>query len=86
LGEFSRANWGDKVDFREGRSVHVNTTSGLVAIVRKLEDRPLLWKKIIKAAVDASLLKKRSAGTQFPVTGINTEVSQDLELVDNDSE
>ncbi|KAJ7773766.1 hypothetical protein B0H14DRAFT_2632146 [Mycena olivaceomarginata] len=86
LGEFSRANWGDKVDFREGRPVYVNTTSGLVAIVRKLEDKPQLWRKIIKAAVDASLPKKRSTSAQLPVIGIDAGVSQDFELVDNDSE
>ncbi|KAF8170470.1 hypothetical protein K438DRAFT_1853992 [Mycena galopus ATCC 62051] len=84
LGEFSRANWGDKVDFREGRPIHVNTTSGLIAIVRKVKDN--LWRKIIKAAVEASLPKKRSAGAKLPVVEDDTVVLQDIELVDNDSD
>ncbi|KAJ7854795.1 hypothetical protein B0H14DRAFT_3449344 [Mycena olivaceomarginata] len=37
LGEFSRANWGDRMVFQKGRSVAVNSTSGLVKIVHKLQ-------------------------------------------------
>ncbi|KAJ7932344.1 hypothetical protein B0H13DRAFT_2263331 [Mycena leptocephala] len=85
LGEFSKANWGDKVEFREGRPITVNTTSSLVTVVRKLENKPLLWRKIIKAAIEASLPKKRRGGD---IEAINVEAvpAADFDLVDNDSE
>ncbi|KAJ7235930.1 hypothetical protein C8J57DRAFT_1248032 [Mycena rebaudengoi] len=51
LGEFSKTNWGDKMELREGRQVMVNTTSSLDVIVGKL--MPSHWEKIITAALDA---------------------------------
>ncbi|KAJ7905016.1 hypothetical protein B0H13DRAFT_2509647 [Mycena leptocephala] len=85
LGEFSKANWGDKIEFREGRPITVNTTSSLVAVVRKLENKPVLWRKIIRAAIEASLPKKRRGGD---IEAINVEAvpAADFDLVDNDSE
>jgi hypothetical protein len=44
--------------FQEGRSVAVNSTSGLVKIVRKLQNNPDLSKQIMPAAVEASLPKR----------------------------
>ena len=48
LNEYSKANWGDHIETREGRTVHINSTSDLIAIVSKLKDRQ--WKKIFAAA------------------------------------
>ncbi|KAJ7844798.1 hypothetical protein B0H13DRAFT_2364028 [Mycena leptocephala] len=85
LGEFSKANWGGKIEFREGRPIAVNTTSSLVAVVRKLENKPVLWRKIIRAAIETSLPKKRRGGD---IEAINVEAvpAADFDLVDNDSE
>ena len=85
LGEFSKVNWGDKIEFREGRPITVNTTSSLVTVVRKLENKPVLWRKIIRAAIEASLPKKRRGGD---IEAINVEAvpAADFDLVDNDSE
>ncbi|KAJ6570644.1 hypothetical protein DFH09DRAFT_417939 [Mycena vulgaris] len=85
LGEFSKANWGDKMDFREGRQVSVNTTSALVRIARKLEDKPQLWKKIIAAAIEASLPKRRTAG-KTEVIDVDAVAEEEINLVDNDSD
>ncbi|KAJ7687655.1 hypothetical protein B0H17DRAFT_682690 [Mycena rosella] len=86
LGEFSKANWGDKMDFREGRQVVVNTASSLVAIARKLEDKPQLQKKIMIAAIEASLPKRRAGGKTEVIEIDAGSPTEDIELVDNDSD
>ncbi|KAJ7805990.1 hypothetical protein B0H14DRAFT_3484457 [Mycena olivaceomarginata] len=40
--------------FQEGRSVAVNSTSGLVKIVPKLQNNPDLSKRIMQAAIEAT--------------------------------
>ncbi|KAJ7938039.1 hypothetical protein B0H13DRAFT_2302127 [Mycena leptocephala] len=70
LGNFSRENWADKMEYREGKSVMVNTTSGLVAI----------------AAIEASLPKKRERGHKVEVIDVDAVAAADFELVDNDSD
>ncbi|KAJ7330349.1 hypothetical protein DFH08DRAFT_882420 [Mycena albidolilacea] len=85
LGEFSRANWGDRMVFQEGRSVAVNSTSGLVKIVRKLRNNPDLSKRIMQAAIEASLPKRRSAAV-VEVIDIDLDATEtsDFELEDNE--
>ncbi|KAJ7346268.1 hypothetical protein DFH08DRAFT_870862 [Mycena albidolilacea] len=85
LGEFSRANWGDRMVFQEGRSVAVNSTSGLVKIVRKLRNNPDLSKRIMQAAIEASLPKRRSAAV-VEVIDIDLDATgtSDFELEDNE--
>ncbi|KAH9172058.1 hypothetical protein EDB89DRAFT_1906501 [Lactarius sanguifluus] len=59
LNEYSKANWGDHVETREGHTVHITSTSDLVAIVSKLKDKQ--WDKILKAALLSAKRKKKSA-------------------------
>ncbi|KAH9037117.1 hypothetical protein EDB85DRAFT_1888573 [Lactarius pseudohatsudake] len=59
LNEYSKANWGDHVEIREGHTVHISSTSDLVAIVSKLKDKQ--WDKILKAALLSAKHKKKSA-------------------------
>ncbi|KAJ7880207.1 hypothetical protein B0H13DRAFT_1891845 [Mycena leptocephala] len=86
LGDFPKANWDDKMEYREGKSVMVNTTSGLVAIVRKLEEKPDLCRKIVKAAIEAALPKKRQRSHKIEVIDVDAIAAADFELVDNDSD
>ncbi|KAJ7251344.1 hypothetical protein C8J57DRAFT_673276 [Mycena rebaudengoi] len=85
LGEFSKTNWGDKMELREGRQVMVNTTSGLAVIVGKL--KPSHWEKIITAALDASQ-PARKVATVDDVIDVDGDdlASADFDLVDNDSD
>ncbi|KAH9032121.1 hypothetical protein EDB85DRAFT_2145677 [Lactarius pseudohatsudake] len=50
---------GDHVEIREGHTVHISSTSDLVAIVSKLKDKQ--WDKILKAALLSAKHKKKSA-------------------------
>jgi hypothetical protein len=85
LGEFSKTNWGDKTELREGRQVTVNTTSGLDVIVGKLKSSQ--WEKILTAALDACQ-STRKAATVDDVIDVDADESPsaDFDLVDNDSE
>ena len=55
LNKYSKANWGDHMETREGRTIHINSTSDLIAVVLKLKDKQ--WEKIF-AAVQASVKRK----------------------------
>jgi hypothetical protein len=48
LGFFSKTNWGDHVERREGRDIPVKTTSKILKLVKKLND--VQWDKILEAA------------------------------------
>ena len=48
LNEYSKANWGDHMETREGHTIRINSTSDLVAVVSKLKDKQ--WEKIFAAA------------------------------------
>lgn len=61
----------------------VNTSSSLVKIVRKLEVDPVLSKRIMKAAIDASLPKKRAAAA-VEVIDVDAADESDFELEDNE--
>ncbi|KAJ7342855.1 hypothetical protein DFH08DRAFT_1081881 [Mycena albidolilacea] len=71
--------------FQEGRSVAANSTSGLVKIVRKLRNNPDLSKRIMQAAIEASLPKRRSAAV-VEVIDIDLDATEtsDFELEDNE--
>jgi hypothetical protein len=56
LNEYSKANWGDHIETREGRTVRINSTSDLIAVVSKLKDRQ--WEKIFAAAMACSWRRK----------------------------
>ncbi|KAJ7261171.1 hypothetical protein C8J57DRAFT_473744 [Mycena rebaudengoi] len=85
LGEFSKTNWGDQMELREGRQVKVNTTSGLDNLVGKL--KPLHWEKIITTALDTCQATRKAAAVE-DVIDLDTDdlASTDFDLVDNDSE
>lgn len=85
LGEFSKANWGDKMEYREGQHVALTTTSSLAAFARKLEEKPDLWKKIITPAIEASLPKKRTV-VKAEVIDVDAVAAEDFEIEDNDSD
>jgi hypothetical protein len=69
--------------FQEGRSVAVNSTSGLVKIVRKLRNNPDLSKRIMQAAIEA-LLPKRRPVAAIDVVDIDAVETSDSELEDNE--
>ncbi|KAJ6565155.1 hypothetical protein DFH09DRAFT_1278663 [Mycena vulgaris] len=83
LGNFSKTNWGDHFDFAEGVKTSVHSTSGLTALVTKLEAKQ--WKKIIAAAQEAS-----TARDEAPADGlINVDadpVDNDFDVIDDDSD
>ncbi|KAH9008038.1 hypothetical protein EDB83DRAFT_2532246 [Lactarius deliciosus] len=59
LNEYSKVNWGDHVETQEGHTVHITSTSNLVAIISKLKDKQ--WDKILKAALLSAKCKKKLA-------------------------
>ncbi|KAJ6484567.1 hypothetical protein DFH09DRAFT_1378013 [Mycena vulgaris] len=83
LGNFSKTNWGDHFDFAEGVKTSVHSTSGLTALVTKLEAKQ--WKKIIAPAQEAS-----TARDEAPADGlINVDadpVDNDFDVIDDDSD
>ena len=59
LNEYSKANWGDHMETREGHTIHISSTSDLIAVVSKMKDKQ--WEKIFAAAqasVKCKTLKK----------------------------
>jgi len=57
FNEYSKVNWGDHIETREGRAIHITSTSELVTIVSKLKDKQ--WDKILTAARLSAKRKKR---------------------------
>jgi len=56
LNEYSKANWGDHFETREGQMINITSTSSLIALVSKLKDKQ--WVKILAAARSNSKRKK----------------------------
>jgi chromosome condensin MukBEF MukE localization factor len=69
--------------YEEGRPITLNSTSNLVRIVRKVQENSDLSKRIMQAAIEASLPKKRSA-TVVEVIDVDAAESSDFELEDNE--
>ena len=44
-----KANWGDHIETREGRTTCISSTSSLIALVSKLKDKQ--WEKIFAAVM-----------------------------------
>ncbi|SRR6266404_3966461 len=78
--EYSKANWGDHVESREGRSFHFNSTSNLTAIVSKLKDKQ--WDKILMAAQE-SVKRKKKVTVDVSLPEVSRAV---VELRDDDSD
>lgn len=83
LNEYSKANWGDHIETREGRAVHINSTSDLVAIVSKLKDKQ--WDKIFTAARASGKRKKKAPVSTSSVPPEPSRAAV-VELRDDDSD
>jgi hypothetical protein len=87
LNEYSKANWGDHIETREGRTIRVNSTSNLVTIVSKLKDKQ--WEKIFAAALASGRRKNMKAAAAAAVAATDSDSSQAAvvaELRDDDSD
>ena len=82
-GDFSKTNWGDHMENREGKEIIIRTTSNLIDVVSKLKDKQ--WDKIINAASAASWAKKETIGivAQEP---FDAAPGPDFDLIDDDSD
>ena len=80
--DFSKTNWGDRIEYREGKDVIIRTTSNIMAVISKLKDKQ--WEKILKAASAASRAKKETitVATQEPMDA----PGPDFDLIDDDSD
>ena len=85
LNEYSKANWGDHPEMREGRVIHVKSTSNLVSIVSKLKDKQ--WEKIFAAALASGRRKNMKAAAAAVSADTDSDSSQAMvELRDDDSD
>ncbi|KAF8258467.1 hypothetical protein EI94DRAFT_1807558 [Lactarius quietus] len=83
LNEYSKANWGDHIKTREGRTIRITTTSGLVAIVLKLKDKQ--WDKIFAAAFASGRRKNLKKAVVAASTPESPQAAL-VELQDDDSD
>ena len=84
-GDYSKANWGDHNETREGKIMPVLTTTNLIRVVEKLKDRQ--WEKIIDAAIHASKVKKETIrAPDLEEASMPTSSAEPFELVDDDSD
>ncbi|KAJ3506852.1 hypothetical protein NLJ89_g6637 [Agrocybe chaxingu] len=87
LNEYSKANWGDHVETREGRQIHIKSTSDLTTIVSKVKDKQ--WEKILAVARASGKRKKKAvvvvSDTQEPSQAALAELrDDDSDLADED--
>ena len=82
LNKYSKANWGDRVETREGRTVRFNMTSDIIAVISQLKEKQ--WDKILKAALASGKVKKRMMQT-ISETPEPSEATL-VELRDDDSD
>jgi hypothetical protein len=78
-GHFSKANWGDRIETRDGRIIVVKQTTSLITLTSKLKD--IQWTKIVDAA--SELVERQEIGEDIDVIA---EDSSDFELEDGDSD
>jgi hypothetical protein len=81
-GDFSKTNWGDHTENREGKDIVIRTTSNLITVVSKLKDKQ--WEKILNAASAASRTKKETIANV--VQEPSDTPGADFNLVDDDSD
>jgi hypothetical protein len=81
LSDFSKNNWGDHKETREGTEVKVKTTTNLLNVIGKLKDAQ--WKKIIKVAVQASKKKQITIAPEIDIPG---SPEAEFELLDDDED
>lgn len=80
-GDFSKTNWGDRMEMREGKQFKIKTTSSLLRVVDKLSDAQ--WEKIIDTAISASKQKKEMIPAQVEEV-LGSSAESDFELADDD--
>jgi hypothetical protein len=80
--DFSKTNWGDHTENREGKEIIVRTTSNLNAVISKLKDKQ--WEKILNAASAASRAKKETVAIVTPEP--SDAPGADFDLIDDDSD
>ncbi|KAJ7612913.1 hypothetical protein DFH06DRAFT_1484792 [Mycena polygramma] len=83
LGQFSKTNWADHMDFSEGVPKLIPSTSAITAVVKKLKEGH--WTKIIAAARAAERTDFSKAAV-IDVDANTDPVESDFELVDDDSD
>ena len=80
-GDFSKTNWGDRMEMREGKQLKIKTTSSLVKVVNKLSEPQ--WDKIINTAISASKQRKETIPVQVEEV-LGSSAESDFELADDD--
>ncbi|KAJ6617247.1 hypothetical protein B0H10DRAFT_2034038 [Mycena sp. CBHHK59/15] len=81
LGQFSKTNWADHMDFSEGVQKVVASTSAITAVVKKLKESQ--WDKIITASRTAA--SERADISKATVIDVDADPEEsDFELVDDD--
>ncbi|KAJ7206357.1 hypothetical protein GGX14DRAFT_397163 [Mycena pura] len=87
LGNFSKNNWGDRIDHVNGVRVLVPTTSKITAVVKKL--KPEQWRKIIAAARASAVIRDEAPANEAQIIDVDAMTSSgldDFDLVDDDSD
>ena len=79
LGDYSKSNWGDKFEVREGLQVHVKTTSTILKLVNKL--KPKQWEKILNSALEFCKVKQEAVVAHEG--SIEVDSGSDFEILDN---
>ncbi|KAJ6561033.1 hypothetical protein B0H10DRAFT_2201008 [Mycena sp. CBHHK59/15] len=80
LGQFSKTNWADHMDFSEGVQKVVASTSAITTVVKKLKESQ--WDKIITAARAAA--SERADISKATVIDVDADPEEsDFELVDD---
>jgi len=81
LGDYSKSNWGDKIEVREGQQVHVKTASMILKLVSKL--KPKQWQKILDSALEFCKATKVVVAHEG---SIEVDSGSDFEILDNDDD
>jgi hypothetical protein len=80
-GYFSKTNWSDRVERRDGRDIVIKKVSSLLKVVDKLKDEQ--WIKIIEGAW--VYVKQKSLDPLATVIG-TASASSDFEMEDDDDD
>lgn len=79
--DFSKGNWGDRIDIQENTTISRPSTSNLVKVINKLSDKQ--WEKILAAAWELVVSVKVEAA---PPAAIVDDNLGDFELLDDDDD
>jgi hypothetical protein len=87
-GYFSKSNWGDRIERRNGEEVLVKRTSSLMKLAGKLTD--VQWKKILDSASAEAKYKKFDSSNSLATVDDSSDFeiedgNEDLIQVDDDT-